>query len=197
MAEESVLLKAISPEKMIIKINGISPLQTHRFGESALEGLRGTTMQKPQRGKKKMRDPEAEYKEALYVFGDDTVGFPAIMIKKAMINACRLTEMAMTEAKQMFFVWGGNPQYQEYCAVQGVEPEIHEAIVPAAKGKGATLSYRAIFPVGWYAEVVIEHLPEIISKEKLVNLLSLAGFSVGIGCQRPERGGQYGRFEIG
>lgn len=190
-------VRKINRQHVTITIKGISPVQTHRFGEKARQQLYDSTILKKSRtGKKMERDPEDEYKEALYAFGDGKVGFPSIMVKKAMVNACRLTDIPMTDAKQMFFVWGPDHDLKDYVPVNHVEPELHEAIVPAAKGKGATLSYRALYPEGWEADIVIEHVPEVISVDSLVNLLNLAGFSVGIGCQRPERGGQYGRFEV-
>jgi hypothetical protein len=176
-------------------IRGISPLQTHRFGEASLASLRGTLQGSGTKaGKKTVRDPDAEFKEALYSFDENKVGFPSIMPKMAMVNACRTTKLTMAEAKQMFFTWGHeNPNF---CTVNHVEPEVHEAIVPAAKGKGSTLAYRAIYPIGWESVVMIEHNPDVIGESALANLLNNAGFSVGLGCQRPERGGQYGRFEI-
>ena len=176
---DSITIEPINKSSFVISIRGISPLQTHRFSEDALASLRGTVKGVGTKaGKKTVRDPEKEYKEALYQFDKGKVGVPS----------------TMAEAKQMFFTYGTeNPAF---CSVTGVEPEVHEAIVPAAKGKGATLSYRAIYPIGWESSVVIEHNPDVIGAEALANLLNNAGFSVGWGCQRPERGGQYGRFEV-
>ena len=193
---KAIVVENIKPNRFQLKIKGDSILETHRFGESALQALRDSAMGKARRGKKPVRNPDAEYKEALYVFGKGTVGFPAIMLKKAMVNACRLTDIPMTTAKQLFFTWGADNDHPDYCAVNHVEPEICEAIVPAGNGKGATLSYRAMFPVGWEAELVIDHLEGTVNEETLVNLLNLAGYAVGIGCQRPERGGQHGRFHV-
>mgnify|MGYP003631892840 CR=1 FL=1 len=192
---DSITIEPINKSSFVISIRGISPLQTHRFSEDALASLRGTVKGVGTKaGKKTVRDPEKEYKEALYQFDKGKVGVPSMMAKLSMVNACRTTKLSMAEAKQMFFTYGTeNPAF---CSVTGVEPEVHEAIVPAAKGKGATLSYRAIYPIGWESSVVIEHNPDVIGAEALANLLNNAGFSVGWGCQRPERGGQYGRFEV-
>ena len=197
-AEETIELKEIEPRSIIVTVEGISDLQTHRFGETALASLRGTTNKKAAKaGKKPARDPEAEYKEALYRFGEGKVGVPAIMFKKSMVNAVRIVHgMTMATAKQMFFTVGTDPEWREFCAVENVAPSIHEAIVPAGGGKGATLSYRAIYGGPWRIRVGLEFIEGVISDEQIINLLNLAGFSVGIGCQRPERGGQYGRFKV-
>jgi|TARA_Y100000310_G_scaffold72747_1_gene68844 hypothetical protein len=197
--DEPIQIQAIEPITIKVTVQaleGKSDLHTHRFGETALKGLRDSTMKKPRQGKKAKRDPDQEYKESLYVFGKDTIGVPAIMFKKAMTNACRLTDLPMTHAKQMIFVLGTDPDEPEFCEVYNTAPQIHEAIVPAGNGKGATLSYRACFPGDWRIDVGLQFIPNVISTEQVLNLLNLAGFSVGIGCQRPERGGQYGRFSI-
>ncbi len=197
MAEKVLQIGAIAANRFMVTVVGISPLQTHRFGETAQESLKQSTLGKSRKGKKPTRNPDLEYKESLYTFKEnDTIGFPSIAFKKAMISACRVTSLTMATAKQMFFAWGSDLEYPDYCEIYGVDPELHESIVPTGSGKGSTLSWRGIFPVGWKADVVIEHLPEIVNEEELINLLNLAGFSVGIGPQRPENGGQYGRFEI-
>ena len=197
--EFEVELAVLIPERQAFIVKGISPLQTHRFGETALTDLRDSIIGKAKKvGKKKVRDPEQEYKESMYLYGSGTVAVPATMFKAAMVNAVRLVHgLTMAQVKQMIFTFGTDSEFPEFCAVTGVEPEMHEVIVPTGgTSRGSTLSYRAIFPVGWEIMVGIEFLPGSISLEQVANLLNLAGFSVGIGCQRPERGGQYGRFGI-
>ena len=48
----------------------------------------------------------------------------------------------------------------------------------------------------WEASFVVEYNPDLIRPEDIVNLLNLAGFGVGIGEWRPQRNGDFGRFEV-
>jgi hypothetical protein len=62
-------------------------------------------------------------------------------------------------------------------------------------GKTADLRYRPYFS-GWSILLKITHNANVITQEQVVNLLNLAGFSVGIGDWRPEKDGNAGRFHV-
>lgn len=50
---------------------------------------------------------------------------------------------------------------------------------------------------GWSIEVPIEYNESLITPDQIMFLLNLAGMSVGVGAWRPEKGGRFGRFQIG
>ena len=57
------------------------------------------------------------------------------------------------------------------------------------------LRYRAEFK-NWRAKLTIEYNPAVIQPEHIVNLVEISGFAVGIGENRPEKGGDWGTFEV-
>ena len=58
------------------------------------------------------------------------------------------------------------------------------------------LRYRPEFPE-WSATLNIEYDDDNITSDAIASLLYRAGMSVGVGDWRPERNGDFGRFEIG
>jgi len=62
-------------------------------------------------------------------------------------------------------------------------------------GKTADIRHRGEFKE-WSADLEVQYNEDWISAEQIANLISLAGFSVGVGEWRPEKNGQYGTFEI-
>jgi hypothetical protein len=64
------------------------------------------------------------------------------------------------------------------------------------QGRVADIRFRGQFKE-WCAYVPVQVNTSALSIEQLANLFVLAGFAVGVGEWRPERNGQYGRFEVG
>ena len=63
-------------------------------------------------------------------------------------------------------------------------------------GMGSTdLRYRPEFSE-WSILLRIEYDTEWISADTIVNLLERAGFGIGIGEMRPQKGGEFGRFQV-
>lgn len=54
---------------------------------------------------------------------------------------------------------------------------------------------RPVFPE-WSVTVRLHYLPEVINRADLIRAAEQAGQMIGIGDFRPERGGQYGRFDV-
>ena len=186
---------------------------THRFGEMQKSMIRDKQQQKaPKTAGRKAKDPVAEYHSSIHFIHEGKpgrYGIPAISFKLAMVAACRLVEgISMAEAKQMFFVNGcnDNPELVEIFDPDGSKPSLkltedgwprmREDICKTPPRTGAAdLRYRAEFEQ-WRATLQVEYVENVISLEQLCNLLNLAGFAVGVGDWRPEKGGGHGRFEI-
>ena len=73
-------------------------------------------------------------------------------------------------------------------------PVITEDTVRVGQGS-ADLRYRPYFHE-WAVNMEFEIDAELLRLEDLCNLIDRAGFGVGIGEWRPEKGGEYGRFEV-
>src|SRR3546814_6316709 len=94
-----------------------------------------------------------------------------------MVGACRFVDMKMTEARGAFHIDG------EMLTVQG-EPRPREDMVRVGMGT-ADIRYRPEFPE-WSILAAIKFNASVISAEQIANLLSTAGFAIGIGERSEE-----------
>jgi hypothetical protein len=60
---------------------------------------------------------------------------------------------------------------------------------------GAVVIHRGAFSK-WSMEFMIRYNASVLSIEQVATLFMWAGFSVGIGEWRPEKGGTYGQYEV-
>lgn len=190
VAEAVVEIPAIQTEVFKLNIVGTAPLICHRFSTKAKEMMLTPKSGRVTSAKRAPRDPEQLFKDSLYpVLGKrNTYGFPASGFKKAAVSACRqLDGINMTFVRGAFFVLG------DLVEIDG-KPTMREDIV-RLNGKVADVRYRAEFKT-WKAQLLIRYNKGSISKAQIINLVNLAGFSVGVGEWRPERNGAMGTFEV-
>jgi hypothetical protein len=109
--------------------------------------------------------------------------------KRAMIAACRLTDLPMKKAKLCFFVIpDGYDEFRDSISLvyftKG-EPRMAEDCCRNANGQ-PDIRVRAKWKPGWQAKVRIKYDSDVLSKESVVNLMMRAGSQVGIGEGRPD-----------
>ena len=207
---EPVMIKKPKIVFARFKIKGIEPLNMHRLGKKLLEEFSDRDKGKIVK-KKKKRNHQEEFIDSLHVIDKKgkavqykalpkklsktmRFGFPASGLKKAMVSACRQFKgVAMTEVRGLFFVCG------EYIPIEGL-PEMDQfwrRIGGKGPGTGTPdIGIRARFNE-WSSTVLIKYNADAITLDSIVNLLSTAGFSVGLGEDRPEKtGGTFGQFEV-
>lgn len=183
---EVITLNPPRVETVHIEVVGTSPLITRRFSERAKKAILDKQMKVATASREK-RNPEQDYEESLYRMGDG-YGFPSVAFKAAVVRAGTYSNMKMTFLRGAFHVLG------EMVPIAG-DPSMREDMV-RLQGKVSDIRYRAQF-TEWSASVPIQMNASVISVEQLANLFVVAGFAVGVGEWRPERNGQYGRFEVG
>lgn len=184
---EVITLAAPKLQSVNIEVYGTSPLICHRWSEKAKKQMLDKQTRAATKSKD-AKDPERDYQDSLYRLDDERYGFPAVAFKAAAVRAGTYADMKMTFLRGAFHVQG------EMVELVG-EPSMREDMV-RLQGKIADIRYRAQF-VEWAALVPIQLNTSVISLEQVANLFVIAGFSVGVGEWRPERNGQYGRFEVG
>lgn len=191
-ANAEVKLPPIQKRRIVVSIVGTSPLIQHRWSEKAK-----ATMRDKQAGKKTknrdVRDPEREGREAAYYTDDGHFGVPAMAIKSALISAAHKDiGVEKTVVKKALFIECDD---RNNCLHMDCdEPEIREDTVRV--GMGSTdLRYRPYF-FRWSVDVAIVVDAGWLQVADVCNLVDRAGFGVGIGEWRPEKGGDYGRFEL-
>lgn len=194
MTEKRIEIPALELRQMVVTIQGITPLITHRFGDKARQQLEAEQQGKA-KVKKPPRDPEREFKDSLYTFAEANgvparYGFPAVGIKKAMISAgYRFAGETMTELRGVLTIPG------ELLEIKGSEPTMRSDLVKLS-GKTSSIAYRPEFSP-WYIDVPLTYNAAMIGQDQVLNLIRLAGMGVGIGDWRVEKSGTFGQFQIG
>jgi hypothetical protein len=188
--ETVIEIPAIQLEVMTVRIIGKTPLITHKFGDKAQKSIEDK-QQKKAKTAREAREPEVEWKDALYVIDEENekYGFPASGIKKSLVNAGgRFADEKMTVLRGAVNIVG------DLLEIEGNKPEMRTDAV-RLNGGSLDLRYRPEFK-NWSINVPVIFNSNIISKSQVLNLFQIAGFAVGLGDWRPEKNGTFGQFEI-
>lgn len=189
-----VKLKPIVPKKISFWIKGTSPMIQHAWSEKALGQLRATSAERRKMPKEK-RDPEIDANNAMYKLKDGTAACPMLAVKASMIGAAHKDfGIEKTIVRKALFLPSSDYESGLLAPLLYDNVEVREDIVRVGINQ-TDLRYRPEF-TGWKVNVILEIDPDLINEQDIVNLVNRAGFSVGIGEWRPERGGEYGRFEF-
>lgn len=193
---EPIRIKVPIVKLLKVTVVGTTPLVTHAWGKKmgALEEAQaakdsGTA---PTR-QRKVRDPEAECRDAMYWIGSKPA-IPAVAFKRAMVGACRYVEgLDMVYARGLFFVLG------ELLPIKAKWKMRKDAVRVPPKTGSADIRYRPEFATGWEVELVIQYNANLLSEQQLLNLLALSGLHQGVGEMRPsarEKDFTFGMYTI-
>jgi hypothetical protein len=183
-----------------IELRGTAPIIVHKFSDKARRQIEDKQQQKAKTGKQK-RDPKAEYLAAFYLMPGSPAaetkgaryGVPAAGFKKAAVKACRYIDgVTMTFANGAFHVLedaGGLVELRHKAP-----PHMREDTVRLASGV-LDLRYRPEF-TDWGVTLRIRYNASVMSPEQIVNLFHHAGFHVGWGELRPEKGYSNGTWDV-
>jgi hypothetical protein len=142
---------------------------------------------------REVRNTEQEINDATYYTEDGACGVPAMAFKAAMISAAHKDlGIEKTMVRKALFLRCSD--------ANGIIPIEYSKMVKRQDavrvGRGSTdLRYRPEFR-DWTAKLIFEIDTELLTVEDVVNLLNRAGFGVGVGEWRPEKGGEFGRFKV-
>ena len=193
--ESVALLKPIRTILLTFHIESLSPLIQHRWSEKSLQQMRDKHQKKTGNTREK-RDPEAEYKAAMYRDEDGAYGFPLHAMSSALLEAAH-KDIGITKknvSKAGFFSRPPRGGADNIVPMTCSEPWQREDHVRLSMNS-TDLRYRPQFDE-WGAELTVTIDIELLHKDDFITLINRAGFGVGIGEWRPEKGGEYGRFEI-
>ena len=198
-AAKVVPLKKLNVQTFSVTIRGLTPLVVHRFGEKARKVIESKGDGKPKE-KRGPRSPVEDYKSAFYVISGEPgtksarYGIPASGIKKAMVAACAFVDgIAMTFARGAFHVLEDAAGLVElkYKSVSMRSDIVRLNTI----GNPPDMRYRPEFK-DWSATVRIMFNATVITPEQIVDLLSVAGFHIGLCEYRPQKNGSWGTFEV-
>jgi hypothetical protein len=188
-----ITLEEMKQSVLTTKIEGVSPLIEHKWSEKALNMLRDKHAGIKVKNRE-ARDPEAEFHSAYYKCEDGQYGFPSGGIKQCLINAAH-KDIGLEKTllrKSLFII--PDDTINNLCAFETDDPVMREDIVRI--GQGSTdLRYRPEFR-NWSMIIRMEFDSMSLTQNTILNLVQRAGFGVGLGERRPEKGGEYGRFQV-
>ena len=192
--KEGLRLRPIVPVKFSFWIKGTSPLIQHAWSEKGLKQMRMTATER-KKTKKESRDPESEIDNAMYKLENGDAAVPMLAIKASMVGAAHKDlGIEKTLVRKSLFIPSDEYEPGLLAKLHYEHLEGREDIVRIGAGQ-TDLRYRPMFS-GWSVNVVFEVDSELLNEQDVINLINRAGFSVGIGEWRPEKGGEYGRFEF-
>lgn len=174
-------------------------LITHKWSEKARKEMLANQQRTKEEKKlakkdREKKDPEADFQGARYHW-DGKDWFPANGIKKAVVEAGYAVGIARSIIQRSVFIIGTTRRdYVEIKYARIVRREDPVKVGPFGK-RETDLRYRPEYQ-NWSADLRIKYRADVISAEQVMLLLRDAGFSIGIGEWRPDRGGQAGTFEV-
>lgn len=200
--KESIKIPSLDQRVFSIQVVGITPLIMHKFSDEGRTAIE-ERQQKKAKTAKAARNPEQEVKNCFYLMPGSgpamsktaKYGFPASGFKKAAVSACRFVDgFSMVMANMAFHVLedaGG------FVALETNAPVARtDTVRIGGIGKTLDLRYRPEF-TEWKCTLRIRYNAAHTSAEQIVNLFHHAGFHVGVGEMRPEKGGySCGMFEV-
>ncbi len=188
----AIQLKPINIKKIRFTIEGVTPLIQHRFDSEAQMEISAKEGGKKTKNRT-ARDKKAEMERATHRTEKGEYALPVKAIKGALINAAHKDiGIEKTLVKKAIFFG-----FAELVPLKCSKPIMRSDYVRVPPKTGnATIRYRPEFKK-WSAKLEAEIDGDLLRTEDIVNLIERAGFGVGVGQWRPEKGGEYGRFKIG
>lgn len=191
-----------------LKISGISDLIVKQMSEKTAEALVNKQGKRSPKAKE-ARDPHQDFVDSLYVMPGSKpagekgakYGFPASGLKKSVQTAAGRflkdgnTLNGMIVAGSLFVL----PSEPGSDFVRIIHP-VNDPYMRSDQGRnpnsgGAVVIHRGAF-AKWSMEFMVRYNESVLSIEQVATLFMWAGFSVGIGEWRPEKGGTYGQYEV-
>ena len=188
-----ITLEEMQQSVLTTRIQGISPFIQHKWSKKAEQEMRdkhaGVRVKN-----RDVREPEQEFRDAAYVCEDGRFGFPAGGVKSCLVGAAHKDiGLEKTLLKKSLFIIPDDP-INYLIALETDDPLMREDTVRV--GAGSTdLRYRPEFR-NWSMILNFEFDAQALTQQAILNLVQRAGFGVGLGEWRPEKGGEYGRFEV-
>lgn len=190
---------------MTLTLKGTTPLIMNKFSNKALRQIAEKQQGRAQQ-KRGAKDPEADCVGALHVLDGSPepkivhragrvsikgkFGFPSSGFKKCAVYAADQVGLRASQVNKAFHVLGVLTE------IKGSDPVMREDFVRVGGiSKSADIRYRPEFET-WSVQLTIRYNSLAITPQQIANLYNLAGFAIGIGDWRPQRGGQAGMFEV-
>jgi len=212
--EEAITIKKFEKRRIILTLVGKTPLIVSAFSEKSKRQML-EAQQKKVKGPKPSREPLEEFVNSLYWLSDKPKTITEESVKKAIesgrfgFKCVSFKESAVSAALfigeikfkkhgyAVFHVNGELHNGEDFTEIIGDKPTMREDTIRLSGiTRTADLRYRGEFK-NWKVNLNIEYLPALVTSEQLVNWFNFGGSVGGMGEYRIEKGGTFGRYEVG
>ena len=191
--KNQINLKDFNIRRVIIEIEGTSPLITHKFSEKARKMIEDKQQGKSKTSKHEIRNPEEDYENAKHKSPQGWDGFPAAGFKAAMLRGAKAIGLVMKDTQTSLFIEADCMETQ-LVRING-KSRMRTDMVRIGMGS-ADVRYRPEY-IKWEAALTVEYNEGMVSVEQIHQMVQAAGYGCGIGEMRPERTKfGFGRFKI-
>jgi len=199
MSKAKQLLQRIDKRRITVRIVGTSPLIQHKWSVKAAEAMRDTMIHGKKTKPRGVRIPEEEGVNAGYYTEDGAPGVLAVAIKCAIVDAAHNSlGIPKTLVRKSLFIHPAGREVViplETASCKGkVKQVIEEDMVRVGNG-ASDFRFRPYY-YDWATTTEWTVDAGLLQMEDFLTLIDRAGFGVGINEWRPEKGGEYGRFQI-
>lgn len=187
-----ILIPDIQTTELEVDIVGRTSLLVKRFDEKTQNDIADKQAGTASRSKAPRNPPEeCERARIKNDKGEDCV--KAIWFKKGMAAMGGYFGIPRGNVEQGVYVTGDLIPIK----YAGKKPTMNTARVRVGQGGMAktSLAYRPEFP-GWSCKLRIGFDASVLTPHQVISLLAHAGSKNGIGEWRPQKGGDYGRFDV-
>ena len=193
-SSDEIVIKAIGQSKVRLRIIGTTPMFQNRMSAKAKNTLLvgGGKKTKAERAGIK-HQPYDEYRDSAEIIknGPTALGLRVVAVKAAMCTAALETEgITKASAQKLLFMPG------EHAPLYGT-PQLRMDVVRSADiNRTPDIRSRCFLP-RWGAEIDVNFVVPQLSHVGVVTLLANAGFLIGVGDFRQEKGkGNFGLFRV-
>ena len=189
-------VQEIRRERLTVNVIGRTPIIMNRLSEKTLHELLMPTGRKnaAQKASSLKHDPMSEFRSSPHRLteGPTLLAMPSTAFKGALRSAAiDVPGAAKSQIGRLTFIEG------EYVAIYGVPQVLMSPVRSADINRTPDLRTRCVVP-RWAATIHVHFASSIIKAPSIVNLLTQAGLTIGVGDWRPEKGsGTFGQFDIG
>lgn len=192
-----IRIPTIEYEYMQVVVGGTSELITHAWDSKSIrqmlyEQLNPGRTKKQKAASRTAKDPFKEFYASIYNDENGDIVFRSNAFKKACISTCRnIPDVTMAS------IYSALTIEHEFSPLLGW-PMCRLDTVKLNSGKAnevADIRFRGGFRE-WAIVLDVKFIKNIISASDVINLLTWAGASIGVGEWRQEKGGNSGAFRV-
>jgi len=191
-----ITIPQVTRTTLVVTVKGITPLVVHRMDDVTRREMEDKLMGKAVK-KRKPVDPEKAYLECIYYTEGDYHGFPCSGAKAAMVRGGKHVGLVMKDLKGATWVRGvpSLNDDREVLEIITDEPPIKRTDLVKIGMGISTLRFRPEYK-NWEMEIPVMFAVNSFTDEQIINAINAGGWYAGLGENRPEKGGDWGRFEV-